>query len=169
MDSPWREFQFLWKKYNQITFENILLNKKSYTINEIKEKLKIEIFWNDLIYLRYKNQVKIDENSLLKKIESIPSNDIKEYSLFEIIFEKNKDEELNMLVNKIKNSISEIGFNNTANIYSISDSSKFGGKIGWIEETSLSKKITDELNNIKIGDKFDIIDARDIKIRVLKS
>ncbi len=149
----------LYNKLNvdQITFENILLNKKSYTINEIKEKLKIEIFWNDLIYLRYKNQVKIDENSLLKKIESIPSNDIKEYSLFEIIFEKNKDEELNMLVNKIKNSISEIGFNNTANIYSISDSSKFGGKIGWIEETSLSKKITDELNNIKIGEYTNII------------
>ena len=62
-----------------------------------------------------------------------------------------------MLVNKIKNSISEIGFNNTANIYSISDSSKFGGKIGWIEETSLSKKITDELNNIKIGEYTNII------------
>ena len=30
---------------------------------------------------------------------------------------------------KLKLSINEIGFKNTANIYSISDSSKFGGKI----------------------------------------
>ena len=144
-------------KVDQISFENILLNNQSYTIEEVKEKLKIEIFWNDLIYLRYKNQIKIDRNLLSKKIESLSNNEIKEYSLLEIIFEKNKDEELDILINKIKNSISEIGFNNTANIYSISDSSKFGGKIGWIEETSLSKKITDELNNLKIGEYSNVI------------
>ena len=114
-------------------------------------------FWNDLIYLKYKNQIKIDKKSLSKKIESLSNKEIKEYSLLEIIFEKNKDEELNILINKIKNSISEIGFNNTANIYSIADSSKFGGKIGWIEETSLSQKITDELNNLKIGEYTNII------------
>ncbi len=149
----------LYRKLNvdQISFENILLNNKSYTIEEVKEKLKIEIFWNDLIYLRYKNQIKIDRNLLLKKIESLSNNEIKEYLLLEIIFEKNKDEELDVLISKIKNSISEIGFNNTANIYSISDSSKFGGKIGWIEETSLSKKITDELSNLKIGEYSNII------------
>ena len=144
----------LYQKLNveQKSFENILLNNKSYTINEVKEKLKIEIFWNDLIYLKYKNQIKIDKNSLSEKIESLSNNEIKEYSLFEIIFEKNKDEEFNILLGKIKNSISEIGFNNTANIYSIADSSKFGGKIGWIEETSLSEKITSELNDLKIGE-----------------
>ena len=144
----------LYQKLNieQKSFENILLKNKSYTINEVKDKLKIEIFWNDLIYLKYKNQIKIDKNSLSEKIESLSNNEIKEYSLFEIIFEKNKDEELNILVGKIKNSISEIGFNNTANIYSIADSSKFGGKIGWIEETSLSEKITSELNDLKIGE-----------------
>ena len=41
--------------------------------------------------------------------------------------------------------------NNTANIYSISDSSKFGGKIGWIEEKKLSKKIIQELQSIETG------------------
>ncbi len=155
-DNP-LEDQMLGNLYNKLNieqeaFENILSYNKTYTINEVKEKLKVEIFWNDLIYLRYKNQVKIDKNSLLKKIESISNDKVKEYSLIEIIFEKNKDEELKFIINKIKNSISEIGFNNTANIYSISDSSKFGGKIGWIEETSLSKKITDELDDLKIGE-----------------
>ena len=32
-----------------------------------------------------------------------------------------------------------MGFENTANIYSISESSKFGGNLGWIKENSLSK------------------------------
>ena len=48
-------------------------------------------------------------------------------------------------------SISEIGFNNTANIYSISDSSKFGGKIGWVDEKKLSKKIIQELQSLEAG------------------
>ena len=46
---------------------------------------------------------------------------------------------------KIKFSINEIGFNNTANIYSISESSKFGGNIGWIDENNLSKIINQKL------------------------
>ena len=149
----------LYNKLNvdQNSFKNILINNKSYTLNEVKEKLKVEIFWNDLIYLRYKNQIKIDKDSLSNKIASLSNNEVKEYSLLEIIFEKNKDENFDVLISKIKNSISEIGFNNTANIYSISDSSKFGGKIGWVEETSLSKKITNELDNLKIGEYTNII------------
>ena len=43
-------------------------------------------------------------------------------------------------------------FKNTASLYSVSDSSKLGGDIGWINESSLSTKILKELNNIKIGD-----------------
>ena len=42
--------------------------------------------------------------------------------------------------NKIKKSIDENGFENTASIFSISDSSKTGGKLGWIKENSLIKK-----------------------------
>ena len=43
------------------------------------------------------------------------------------------------------------GFDNTSNIFSISPSSKFGGKIGWIKETQLSKYILQELKNVEIG------------------
>ena len=90
-DNP-LEDQMLGNLYNKLNieqeaFENILSYNKTYTINEVKEKLKVEIFWNDLIYLRYKNQVKIDKNSLLKKIESISNDKVKEYSLLEIIKE----------------------------------------------------------------------------------
>ena len=49
----------------------------------------------------------------------------------------------------IKKSIKEKGFENTALIYSISDSAKLGGKLGWIKEVSLSKEIQKNLLNLK--------------------
>ena len=62
-----------------------------------------------------------------------------------------------MIINNIKLSISEIGFNNTANIYSISESSKFGGKIGWVNENNLSQTIFDNLKKIKKGEVSNVI------------
>ena len=35
----------------------------------------------------------------------------------------------------------KIGFENTANIYSISNTSKNGGLIGWVNELQISKKL----------------------------
>jgi len=153
-------------------FENLLTQRKNYTMDEIKEKLKIEILWNDLIYFKFKNQVKIDEKKLLDKFNNVSLKDKKEYLISEIIFEKKTDQELNKLVENIKSSISEIGFSNTANIYSISETSKFGGKIGWIDENGLSDKVNDELrtkkekeftNVIQIGNNFLILMIDDIR------
>ena len=60
--------------------------------------------------------------------------------LSEIFFNKRKDISLDNQIKKINESIEKVGFNNTANIYSISSSSNLGGKIGWIEQDNLSKK-----------------------------
>ena len=83
--------------------------------------------------------------------------DKKEYLLSEIIFEKTVNQNLDELIKKIESSINEIGFENTANIYSISDTSKFGGKIGWVDETSLSNIINQNLQNKKINEFTDVI------------
>ena len=77
------------------------------------------------------------------------NKEINEYFLSEIVFEKNKDETLEKTVKKIQSSISEIGFKNTANIYSISDSGKSGGNIGWISEHNLTDKIFLSLKKLK--------------------
>ena len=138
-------------------FENLLIQKNNYSLNEIKKKLKIEILWNDLIFFKFNKQIKIDEKKLSKRIENLESKDKKEYFLSEIIFEKDINQNLDDLVNKIKSSINEIGFDNTANIYSISNTSKYGGKIGWVDETSLSKLINKNLINKEINQTTDII------------
>ena len=138
-------------------FKNELSLRNNYSINEVKEKIKLELMWNELIFSKYSQQVKIDESKLIKKINSIKNKDQKEYLLSEIVFEKKKNESLENLINQIKISIDDIGFNNTANIYSISESSKFGGKLGWVNESSLSNLISVKLANLKEGEYSDII------------
>ena len=164
----------LYKRLNlsKSEFQSLLIQKKNYSLSEIKKKLMIDILWNDLIYYKFKDQVKVDNNKLLAKIEGAALRDKKEYLLSEIIFEKDVDQNLNELINKIKTSINEIGFNNTANIYSISETSKFGGKIGWVDETSLSNIINQNLQDkkknqytdiIQVGNNFLILMIDDIK------
>ena len=138
-------------------FEIFLKEKKIYSLNEIKEKIKIEVLWNELIYLKYNNLVKIDKAEISSKINKLSNETKTEYLLSEIVFEKKKEDELQPLINKINLSIKEIGFNNTANIYSISDSAKFGGKIGWISQNNLSEQIFNKLNEKSKGDFTDII------------
>ena len=44
------------------------------------------------------------------------------------------------------------GFENTASIFSISNSSKTGGNIGWVNEGSINKEILKELKKLKKGE-----------------
>ena len=55
---------------NEIEFKNSL-TEEDFTVNEIKEKFKIEIMWNELIYMKYNNQVQIDKKNLLNKIDQL--------------------------------------------------------------------------------------------------
>lgn len=142
---------------NEKVFENALIKSNNYSINQVKKKLRIEILWNELIYKKYGNQVKIDKNILIKKVESFKNKTLNEYLLSEIIFKKSKDENIDNLINDIKLSIQEIGFDNAANIYSISDSSKIGGNIGWIKENNLSDVVYENLKNMNKGEYTDVI------------
>ena len=132
-------------------FLNDLNLRNSYSINEIRNKINIELYWNEIIYEKYNKLVKINKKSFINKINNMKKEQ-KEYSLSEIVFVKEKNEKLEDRLNQIKLSINDIGFNNTANIYSISQSSKFGGNLGWVSENSLSKKISGKLSNLQKGE-----------------
>tara|TARA_A100000164_G_scaffold367489_1_gene389509 strand:- start:42 stop:971 length:930 start_codon:yes stop_codon:yes gene_type:complete len=145
----------LYKKLNfanEKDFKKALTKSKNYSLDEVKKKLRIEILWNELIYKKYGNQVKIDKDILMKKVENFKNKTLNEYLLSEIVFKKNKDENIDNLINNIKLSIQEIGFDNTANIYSISDSSKMGGNIGWIKENNLSDLVYENIKKINKGE-----------------
>ena len=172
-----KDFYFKLKLNNEAEFKNYL-KKYNFTIEGIKKKIEVETVWNELIYIKYKNQININKKALKKKIKNKKlTKNKKIFKLSEIIFEKKKDETLKKKIKKISESIEEIGFKNTATIYSISDSSKFGGDIGWIEGESLSNKIAIQIKNLKIGDyskviqlgsNFLVLKIEDIKNEIIK-
>ena len=136
---------------NKSEFEQYL-KKNNLSLDYIKNKIQIEVLWNQLIYDQYISQINIDKNELKKKLQETYNNlDQKVYSLSEILFENEISTDFDKRLKDITQSISEVGFNNTANLYSVSDSAKFGGKIGWVEEKKLSKKIIEELRTLDAG------------------
>jgi len=136
---------------NKKEFEEYL-QSNNISLNYVQKKIEIEILWNQLIYDRYIGQINIDRNQLKEKVKKlISTKKQKKYSLSEILFDIENNSNFEKKLENINQSISEIGFKNTANIYSISDSSKFGGKIGWIEEQKLSTKILEQLKTLEVG------------------
>ena len=141
---------------NEKDFKQVLKSKKSYTVLEIKEKIKIDFLWNKLIYNLHNKQIKIDKKKLLDKIKN-KNQFSNQYLLSEIFFNRDKNESLENKITKIKKSISDVGFKNTASLYSLSQTASVGGNIGWIKEENLSPKILDELYKIKSGEITNII------------
>ena len=123
------------------------------SIEDLKRKIEIENEWKNLIYSRYINTVKVDKEELIKKIEKDSKEKFSmEYNLSEIVFTKKNDLTFDEQLKTIQNSIEINGFENTANLYSISESSKAGGKIGWVKKNILSNQIIEKLKDLKIND-----------------
>ena len=134
-------------------FQNFL-RQKNINIGIIEEKLIIDATWNQFIYEKFKNQIKIDE----KKIkDEISNRKTKSYELSEILFNLNQNEKLNEKYELIKKSIASNGFENTAMIYSNSDTSKKGGRIGWITSTAINPTILSALSMIDLNEYTDPI------------
>ena len=119
----------------------------------VKNKISIEIAWNDYIFKKFNNSVLIDEDKIKKKIIKLSENNfVDSFLLSEIIFTVNENENLDEKLKKIRDSISQIGFSETAKIYSVSESKKNGGKIGWVYKSQLSNKISEKVENIDIDE-----------------
>ena len=70
----------------------------------------------------------------------------------EILFNTESFEEIQKKYKLIEKSILEVGFKNTANMYSVSDSAKLGGQVGWIDDSQLSEIIKKEISKLKVGE-----------------
>ena len=103
------------------------------------EKITLEILWNQFIYKKFYENVKIDKNKikedLLKK-----KNTQREFLLSEILFNVTENENVKSKFNLIKDDINNKGFSNAAIVHSVSNSKNLGGKLGWIKDLYLMKK-----------------------------
>ena len=130
-------------------FENFFLNK-DIDPNVIKKKISIEVLWNQLIYSRYNQNIKIDKQLIKNNLSNNKKQ--KEFLISEILFNIDENENLNKKILLINNSIKEINFAQTALAYSISDTANKGGKLGWISESILSEQIYKKIKKLKIGE-----------------
>ena len=127
----------------------LYLGNYNLNLEDIKEKLKIEALWNELIFKKFNGQININKEEIEKKLKS-QKNIVIEYNLSEILFELRGSEILEEKYELIKKNINISGFKNSANLFSISDSSKFGGQIGWITETQLNENMLKEVKSLKV-------------------
>ena len=126
------------------------VNSFGINMDIIEKKLKIETRWNQLIYKKFFSKLKIDKKLIKENIDTNKEKSIS-YFLYEIVFNIDKDINSDELFKSIEKSILKDGFESTAAIYSISETSKSGGNLGWVDENNINNKILKEVYNLKIG------------------
>ncbi len=125
------------------------LMKFNIKIQDLEKKITIDSYWNQLIYDLYNKNIKIDLDQIKKNI--LKNNMQKEFLLSEIVFSLDINENLEEKLKNIHQSIEDKGFENSALIYSTSDSLDVGGRLGWISQGSIGQEILDEILETKIG------------------
>ena len=114
----------------------------------VRKKITSEVLWNQLIFNKYKDKIKINKEEIKKKIKNRKQ---KEYNLSEILFELEDKEKLKNKYELIKSYINSKSFSEAVLKFSISKTNNDKGKLGWVKETVLNKKIIESLNEISIG------------------
>ena len=132
-------------------FENYLKNN-GIDINQVRKKISIEVAWNEYIVKKFSYAIKIDENKIREKVNKIDrDNIIENFLLSEIIFTLTSKDKLEDKFKLIKDSISSIGFEESAKVFSLSESKNNGGSVGWVYKSQLSKKIAEKIEKLEIG------------------
>ena len=146
----------LYERLNINSQEEFEIHLAKYDLNleYVLQKLAIESNWNALIYERYKDQVNIDKDEIKKNLELESSILGKEklYLLSEIVFNAKNKEEYAGIYKKIIDAIKKEDFRSAATVYSLSDTAKFGGEIGWVGKNDISEKIYKQLTTLKVNE-----------------
>ena len=127
------------------------LSKNNIKLKDIRRKLNIEKTWNSLIYEIYFKKIVINKEQISNKLEKIINQKTyqKSFRLSEIVFSAKDKISFEKKYNEILHDIEKTNFNQAAIIHSISDTANSGGEVGWVNTSQLSKKIYDEIKNLK--------------------
>ena len=133
------------------TLKNIF-ESNELDFSKIEEQVKIELYWNSLIFEIYKNNLNINQTEIEDRLKSIQNKkELEEYLISEIVIKNVESDKLDSEIEKLKNKIVNEGFENVAKELSISESGIKGGDLGWINENIVSEKVRTSLINTPIG------------------
>ena len=155
--------KYIVSKYSNIGLDSIknfenYLKKNNLNVELAKEKIAIELIWNDIIFQKFSSKININKEMIKKEILTNSQKKLqKEFLLSEIVFDVSEKSEFKEKYEKIVLDIEQTGFKNAALINSVSDTSSNGGFIGWVKEDNLNKSIKNEIENLKKGQYSDAI------------
>ncbi len=129
-------------KMNYKSKENLKqkLNSFDLSYNYFEKNLVIDNLWREFIFNKFKSQIKINIDELKNQIKNQKS-DIEEFDLSEILYEEKSNLSIDAISEQIYEEINKSGFEAAASLFSISESKKFGGKLGWVKSNQISKEI----------------------------
>ena len=149
---------------NKISSGNIQEFKNKFEVNNLDysiylDEIKTQLTWQKLIFSLYKDKVVIEEKVINDDLEkSLKLNStIKEYNLSEMDILLDNNNDLSKKLSELNFQIQNYGFEDTAKQLSGSYSAPDGGRLGWLSEKSLSKKILNIVNKLKINEISDPI------------
>ena len=144
--------------FNRLGFDNLqdfrnYLEEYKTNYEYIKKKIQIEALWNQIIFQKFSEEIMINQDQIKKNIESeIKKNEyFKSYLISELIFEAQNNNEIEKKYKEIKKSININGFEKTVLLFSVGDSKKKNGTIGWLKETEMSDVIKSEITTINVN------------------
>jgi len=135
------------------TLERVLA-KNQLEIDDLKNHILIQIKWNRLVYAIYQNKIKIDEESVNRKVEeySMKKNSYYEYLLSEIIVPVSDSQNPNEVYQKIKGRLLSEKFENVAREISISQTRDAGGKVGWVNQKTMAEIVIKKIKDLNVGE-----------------
>jgi len=134
-------------KFNDLESLKNELIMSNIDYNYFVDNFKIDNIWREFVFKKFSPQIKINIEELSKQAQN-QQKEIEELNLSEIFFEAKNDEELEKLKKEIYLEIDKSNFEAAAGIFSISDSKRYGGKLGWIKSNQISKSIYSSIKNI---------------------
>ena len=115
----------------------------------IQDQVIVELFWNSLIFQLYKDRLKINLEEIDEKLKT--NTKIEEYLISEILIPPVDTVDIETEVQNIKTKIENEGFDAVAKKYSISESGKNGGNLGWLNVNTISERVKNTILNTSTG------------------
>ena len=149
--------QILKNIYQKIGIENleifkIYLKENNIDYEYVKDRIKIETLWNELIIAKFSTKIVINKEEIRKKLISERKQYSKSFMVSEIFFETSNSDQIENIYKKIVKTIENDGFDKAVLTFSSSKTANSGGQLGWIQEETLNKNLRDVFNKMNEGE-----------------
>ena len=138
--------QILKNVYQKVGIKNLekfkqYLNYNNIDYDYVKERIKIETLWNELIVAKFTSKIIINENEIRQQLIANTKKYSKSFLVSEIFFATSDSKQIENIYNDIEKTIKNEGFNKAILTYSSSSTASTGGNLGWIQEEALNENL----------------------------